>query len=65
MARTTFGVFNNSSVRVSRDGYNAEPVAAEESRHASFDDAYDAALVAGGDRWVISTNGTSEYVPVG
>lgn len=31
--------------------------------YSSFDEAYDAAAAAGGDRWVISTVGSSEYVP--
>jgi len=61
---TSFGVYKNSQAQPSRDGYSAKPVGVPEAVFPDFDSAYQAAYDAGGDRWVISSRGSSEYVPV-
>lgn len=58
----SYGVYAMSAVKVSRSGDSATAVGAEESRHATFDAAYEAARTAGGDRFVIGSAGDSEYV---
>lgn len=57
-----FGVYEQTAVSVDRSGYSARAVGSPVATAASFDEAYDAALSLGGDRWVISSVGSSEYV---
>ena len=59
-----FYVFRRGDVVMSRDRYSAtaKPGVTPESTHDNYDTAYEAAFDAGGDRWVISSVGSSEYV---
>ena len=59
-----YGVFAMGAVRVGRDGSSAVATGDAESRHETFDAAYEAAQSAGGGRWVIGRAGDSEYVEV-
>jgi hypothetical protein len=60
---TSFGVYRISQAQASRDGSSAKPAGVPEAVFSDFDSAYQAAYDAGGDRWVISSRGSSEYVP--
>jgi hypothetical protein len=60
---TSFGVYRTSQAQASRDGSSAKAVGVPEAVFPDFDSAYQAAYDAGGDRWVISSRGSSEYVP--
>jgi hypothetical protein len=60
---TTFGVYLTADVKLTPAGNGkllatAKPV----STHDDFDAAYEAAQSCGGARWVISSNGSSEFV---
>ena len=60
--KITFGVYRVESVQIKTGGYSAAAIGTPESEHATFDDAFEAAQAAGGNRWVISNVGSSEYV---
>jgi len=66
----TSQVFTSENVIVDRGGYNATPKsgASPESTHEDDDLANEAAVAAGGARWIINSvrgrQTSSDYVPV-